>query len=231
MNVWYAIPTTNPPHAREHLDRWRARGYRLALLVDGEAETTGLRADLIFRRSDWPGYPSACNWLYAQLSALDPTWRVIVGGGDDMDPDPTWRAKDLAGQFLEHFPDTLGVMQPTGDDWMPDRSGVPAAARICGSPWLGRRFCQSAYGGRGPLWGEYHHFFYDEELKVVTESAGVLWQRSDLSQRHDHWTRRRVPRPEYLQHAQSHWSEDKALFERRRAAGWPGWSTDWSQRR
>jgi hypothetical protein len=231
MNVWYAIPTTNPPHAREHLARWLAMGYRVALLVDGDADTAGLRADLIFRRSDWTGYPAACNWLYSQLAALDPTWQVIVGGGDDMDPDPRKGAEEIAGEFLQHFPDTLGVMQPTGDDWMPDRSGVVAAARICGSPWLGRRFVQSAYRGNGPYWGGYFHFFYDEELKLVAEAAGVLWQRPDLAQRHDHWTRRHVMRPLYLLKAQDGWASDKRLFEERLAAGWPGWSTDWSERR
>src|SRR6185369_10016590 len=46
--------------------------------------------------------------------------------------------------------------------------------------------------------------------------------RPDVCQFHDHWTRRRVPRPGYLDLSQSKWDLDKAVFERRRTAGFPG---------
>ena len=129
---------------------------------------------------------------------------------------------------------TFGVMQPTGDRWgenedwarakYPDRPAY--IDRICGSPWMGREFCRRMYGGNGPMWPEYFHMFNDEELQCVAEKLGVLWQRRDLIQYHDHWGRDGfgAKAPEFLDRANSpaNWDAMKTIFETRKAAGFPG---------
>lgn len=125
---------------------------------------------------------------------------------------------------------TFGVMQPTGDRWG-DRNGA-YIDRVAGSAWIGREFCRRAYGGNGPMWSEYHHMYVDEELQCVALKLGVFWQRPDLTHLHNHWGRPREGErlgqaermPAFLRHANSaeNWRKMKAIFEARRAAGFPG---------
>ena len=121
-------------------------------------------------------------------------------------------------------------MQPTGDRWMVHKDGTAASDRICGSPWMGREFIERINGGAGPFWPEYFHFFCDEEMKQVAEQLGILWQRRDLTQKHEHWQRptndRTVrldaTRPAYLAKAHQNAGEAGKLFKERKAAGFPG---------
>jgi len=152
----------------------------------------------------------------------------------------------------QKFWTTFGVMQPTGDRWMegpcttcggmgsvgiplqscPDCNGRCRSAiidRICGSPWLGREFCRRVNGGTGPLHEGYFHNFADEELQYVARKLGVLWQRRDLVQLHQHWARPRgdwADAPPWAKAIndpiQSDWERSKALFAERKAAGFPG---------
>jgi len=227
--IWYAIPTANLPQAARTLAAWRARGYRTAVLVDGGADIVTARAlgDLMIWTAQYEGWPRAANALartiFAQTAA-----DIVVTGGDDVMPDGTHSAGDLGEQFRDRFgADGLGVMQPTGDRWMPDKTGVVAIERICGSPWIGRGLAARLNGGLGAFRPEYRHFFADEELKCVTERLGLLWQRPDVTQIHEHWSRRlpgraRRRRPDYLRPAQAHWAADRDLFHERQAAGFPG---------
>lgn len=149
-------------------------------------------------------------------------------------------SRDLFSQTLRLTFDpkvwmNFGVMQPTGDRYGEDarsiaRYGADRAAyadRVCGSPWMGREFCLRINPGRGPLWPEYTHMFEDEELFEVASKYGVLWQRRDLIHFHNHWARKRgdaAYMPEFLKEVNSpeHWNKYKALFEQRKAAGFPG---------
>lgn len=106
---------------------------------------------------------------------------------------------------------------------MLNKDGKAASERICGSPWMGRDYILRANGGRGVFWYEYHHFFADEELRNVAEKQRLLWQRSDLTHYHDHWSRRKVSRPEYLVKAQQGWAQDRELFYERQSQGFPGY--------
>lgn len=121
---------------------------------------------------------------------------------------------------------TYGVMQPTGDSWG-DRNG-PYIQRVAGSAWLGRTFALYVNGGNGPLWAEYQHMYVDEELQAVAQMLGVFWQRPDLEQKHEHWGRRWDASAEHIPahlqrwNAPEHWREAKAIFDRRKAAGFPG---------
>lgn len=119
-------------------------------------------------------------------------------------------------------------------------TGVSAVIdRICGSPWMGREFCRRMYHGGGPLYNGYYHNFADEELQHVARKLGVLWQRRDLTQTHRHWAQKQTKSathtglagdvrnmPEWARKindpALSDWDQSKALFAKRKAAGFPG---------
>lgn len=218
MEIWIALPSANPKKAAATSTAWAARGYRTAFLLNGPAEHVPLTADLIVREPVYRGWGNSINHLCTLIDAP-----IVVGIGDDMLPDPTLTAQQIGEQFIERFPDTFGVMQPTGDRWGDGKNGA-LADRICGSPWLGRAFIDSWNGGRGPFWPEYFHFYCDEELHDVTLAAGILWQRRDLTHHHDHWMRpgNSGARPVYMKTAADRWTLDKQVFHSRKAAGFPG---------
>lgn len=224
LEVWYCIPTANFALATETVVRWRDMGYKVALLCDHETmgkDYERLDADAKCILPTYVGWPACVNYMshWAMVRGAG----AIVAGGDDMSPDPTKRAAEILYEFTEHFHGTLGVMQPTGDRWAEDASGRAASERICGSPWLGQEWCRRSYGGKGPLWPEYHHFYVDEELKEVAETLGLLWQRPDLTQHHAHWSRpdSMHSRQPYHKRLQTNWDKDKELFQQRKAAGFP----------
>ena len=141
---------------------------------------------------------------------------IIVGGGDDLFPDPSLRAEAIAEQFLERFPDTMGVMQPTGD-------GFEATASICGSPWIGRAWMSRMYGGAGGLCEAYAQQYADEELYWVARCAGRLQLRPDLTQRHEHFRRAGRAAPTYwIESAAANEAGDCKAFIERSGAGFPG---------
>jgi hypothetical protein len=176
--------------------------------------------------------------LVAQVLERHPETDWIVAAGDDMMPDPQKSADEIAAECSKHFWEigahdaafkpgnpTWGVMQPIGDVF-------PGTDRICGSPWMGAEFCKRINGGRGPFWPEYTHMFPDQEMLEVTRKLGILWQRRDLTHFHkwckrigetDQWDGNK-PTPDFLTEAysQAHWDKYKALFEARKAAGFPG---------
>ena len=198
----------------------------------------------------YPGYSQVVNALCREILARDPAADWIVTGGDDVEPDPNKRADEIGRECSEYFAKlywsagnafggveridnspTFGVMQPTGDDWYDFHGGKRSRIieRIAGSPWMGLEFCRRMNGGAGPLWPEYTHCFEDEELQNVAQKLGVLWQRPDLTHMHYHWSRQGHLKlspepPAHLKEATSraHWEKYKALFEQRKAAGFPG---------
>lgn len=223
-DVWYAIPTANAAKARTCFEAWRKMGYMTAAIATAETNAgEGTGADLTVGRIGYPGYPNCVNRLCKRLVSLHGA-ELIVTGGDDILPDPNKPAGEIAAEFWCHFPDGMGVMEPTGDRWMTDGRGRAASERICGSPWMGKAFIQRINGGAGPFWGEYFHFFCDEEMCEVARAQNILWQRPDLTHFHDHWSRNRRSgrRPDYLQEPHDHCVKDKCIFERRKAAGFPG---------
>lgn len=216
MEVWYAIPSANAANCAKTLPEWRARGYRIALLQDQNNRFEAV-ADLIvapFER--YRGYGASINHLIRNV--VPRSVSIIVTGGDDMYPDMARTAAEIAEEFLQRFPDTFGIMQPVGD-----RFG--STDSICGSPWIGRAFAQRAYAGSGPYCAEYFQLYEDQELHDVALRLGVLWKRPDLCQLHEHWEREKgskAPAPEYLKASLARGAESRAIFERRRAADFPG---------
>lgn len=221
MSVWYCIPSARPvAEANVCLHKWRELGYGVAVHRDpekvGEPEVD---ADLVLYRP-YTGYAESVNWL-CKIVLKDPSISIIVTGGDDIDPDPRRDPKELEAKFFKNFNGTFGVMQPTGDRWMIE-NGKSSEERVCSSPWIGREFCERMYGGQGPLWPGWLHFFVDQELHEVALKLGVLRHAKDICQYHHHWMREGGKRPPHLSEARLDWSSARALFEQRAAAGFPG---------
>jgi hypothetical protein len=186
MDVWFAIPSASPEKCRKVLPIWKKMGYKTAVLQN--FERGDIPADLQVWYDYYPGWPESVNILCRDVVPGDAA--IVVSGGDDMLPDPNHTAQQLADQFMERFPDTFGVMQPHGDEFL-------CARRYCGSPFLGRKFFTTMYGGKGPMYGGYHHNYADNELYWVSRGLGALWERPDLSHYHDHFTRKGQAEPAY----------------------------------
>lgn len=227
VSVYYCIPSKGPaPESARCLRQWRDRGYRILIWREDDA----LGVEELRICDPYPGYSNAVNML-AHIALRDPTCNWVVTGGDDIYPDSAHTADEIAAQCTHHFSGTFGVMQPTGDRWGADdpyaRVTWPDAPamidRICGSPWMGREFCERINQGHGPLWAEYFHNFEDEELQGVALKNGCLWQRRDLIHYHDH--SRRAAGGQWKPH-QSGYDADyrrtEPIFRARKAAGFPG---------
>lgn len=216
LKVWYAIPTCNIIRVNGTFLKWKKQGYLTAALVNGlpREMASKVDADVIVYSEKYPGWPESVNILSRYLGdAVD----ILVTGGDDIYPDPRHDAQEIASQFQARFGSSgFGVMQPTGEDW----GGYNR--KICASPWFGKAWLNEGYGGKGPLWREYNHFFADEELRELAQMLGILWQRDDLSQFHDHWSRKGGPPKEGYQTAlDKFWSKDETLFKMRKASKFP----------
>lgn len=238
MSVWLCTPSARPDGGTAA--KWREKGYKIALWRDRGEDLANIN---LLLTGAYPGHAAATNALCQEVLKLDSKAEWLVNAGDDTDPDPLASPKEIAETCSAYFggreayktldifasdtrkTSTFGVMQPTGDPW-----AGHSIEKICGSPWIGREFCERAYGGNGPLWPEYFHMFDDEELQCVAQKLGVLWQRRDLTHLHHHWQRqdervvRNVKAPEFLARANSreNWDLMGALFRRRQAAGFPG---------
>lgn len=225
LNVWVLIPTALKDHVWPILAKWRAQGYKIGLLTDGLSERLGSSivhkaieaSDMLIDCASYPNVWKSWNMLAKAALAWNADVCVLVG--DDMDPDMTKDAQTIAAEYLKRFPSGFGVMQPCGDPQGEALDGKHNAARICGSPWVGKGWITSGYGGEGPVNGNYNAFYADEELKIVAENLGVLWMRDDLTQWHHHWSFGALPKQEYHTRNNAKWDADKALFNQRKLEG------------
>jgi hypothetical protein len=224
--VWVCIPTAQKKHVPGILEKWDKAGYQIALWVDPGPTIDNLTCGLLMM-GGYPGVWRAWNALAKACFAVGAD--VVVLAGDDMEPDPNKNAQEIAAEYFGRFPKGDGVMQPCGDPQGMDfdsnrpelKEKIPAAARICGSPWIGKSWGLLHNDGEGPVNGNYYAFYADEELKLVAEKMGLLWMRPDLSQFHLHWSWQHLPRRTYHERNQKRWAEDKAIFEARKKAGFP----------
>jgi len=217
--VYVAFPSATVEKARAACDAWRARGYRSAVFLNEGLSGSG--ADLEMTGAPYPGYWGSCNRLARRAVELGA--EIVVLAADDMDPDPKLAAAEIGRQFLERFPDGFGVMQPCGDPQGRNLLGFgkPAAARICGSPWVGRAWIRRAYRGRGPCDDRYFHFFGDNSLHDVATKLKVLWMRPDLAQFHRHWLWGHQEKTDYQKRNDKHWATDEERWKKDKAAGYP----------
>lgn len=216
-NVWVLIPTAQREHVPGVLEQWKNQGYQIGVFVDPGLVKVNKYADIILM-CPYPGIWKAWNCL--AKAALVMGADVVVLAGDDMLPDPSLKAVEIGRQYLDRFPYGEGIMQPCGDPQGKDSTGVPAAARICGSPWVGKHRIIWGYGGQGPVNPHYHAFYADEELRL--QKTVSVWMRPDLNQKHLHWSWGHMPRQDYHRRNQEQWNDDKVMFEQRKARGFPG---------
>ena len=234
MSIWLAIPSARPiDEVDRTIEQWRMQGYNVALYVNAEREGQPVPAADILMYGKYEGYPRAINDL-SRLLLEDTDAQWIICAGDDTLPDQTKTAQEIAAELEAHFNGTLGCCQPTGDRWGENepwaRRMHPARPayidRICGSAWYGREFVRRIYQGKYLQWPEYWHMHADQEMQEVAEMLGLLWQRRDLTHHHNHWgkTGNAANMPKFLERANSpeEWRSTKELFDRRKAAGFPG---------
>lgn len=191
-------------------------GYRVALMRQGER----LGCDLALYTSTYKGYAQSINTLVKHVLVVDKRADWLVIGGDDYWPSNDHNPATVALDCFIRFRSSFGVMQPTGD-----RYGNGYIDTAAASAWMGREWCERMYQGRGPLCEEYAHMFTDTELQEVAQKLGVFWQRRDITQYHDHWTRKENSTcPTYLEevtHGETN-KKDRATYLQRREAGFPG---------
>jgi len=216
MTVYFAIPTCRPEKCGQTFAKWQAMGYRTAALVDGKNQGLLIEnCNVLWNRDVYEGWAKSVNFMARELvRAFNADF--VVTGGDDHYPDPNVRAETIAYQITEKFPDSFCVMQPTGDPY--------SDKIVCTSPWMGRGWITQSYRGEGPLWRGYFHWAVDLELHDVAKEMGVLWQRPDLVQFHDHWQREdpNAKCPEDLKPSLAKIDQDQQLYFSRKAAGFPG---------
>ncbi len=209
---WVSFPSADAARARSAATRWSQQGYRVAILTD--AVRDDLPCDLRLQVEDYPGFFRSQNALAAAILALDSDLRTLCCAADDMRPDPEHVASEIADEFTERFPTGRGVMQPTGDD-------LDGTDRICGSPWIGREWIRRGYAS-GPYYSGYRQFFGDEDLLYVAQGTGCFWRRPDLTQYHDHWSRRgKNAKTPYQDANDRYWAADSRLFSSREELGFP----------
>jgi hypothetical protein len=212
VKAYHAIASARPvAQAQECFSAWRDMGYGVASIRDRH----DLDLDFLLILPEWHGLWQATNTLSAHVLEQDPECQVIVAAGDDVWPDQTKRADEIADEFVEHFHGTLGVMQPVG-------VVLKGHSRICWSPWLGREWCRRAFCGVGPTEPRFFHYFGDAYLQLVAERLGLLWEWRGLS--HDHkmnWKKLQIERPPHLYKAKDMWLTDRNLFNWLIAAGFP----------
>jgi hypothetical protein len=212
LAVWYAIPSANPSRAQTCLAKWKAQGYKTAVMLDAGQPT--IAADWCNHIDPYPGYFSTVNQMCRIL--FEAGADIVVTGGDDMYPDQKQNAQVLGRLFFKEFPDGYGVMQPVGD------IGIPGTDKICGSPWIGKAFWERTYGGEGPFWHGYNSYYGDEEMFNVAKQLECLFQPKQVTQYHDHFSRPGgLPKQSYQQRNERYWKQDQQLFFQRKAAGFP----------
>lgn len=208
---WAVFPTINIDNARKVTQLWKDAGYRICVLVEEDlkyADTIG--ADRILKQRAWTSFPHAANLL---CKSVDGPAVVVIG--DDIHPNPYARGPELARRFLARFPDTMGVVQPVGDQY-------GSIMKCAVSPWIGRKFIEKVYHGQGPYYTGYYHYFSDQELQGVAQLLGCFYQDPDIKQYHDHWQRKNMIRPEYLMIAKSRWEQDRSTYQNRKVQNYPG---------
>jgi hypothetical protein len=128
MRVWLTIPSARPLDQLEPvLIAWRERGYKIALVRQGEPTKL---ADLLIPTDTYLGWAPSINMLTAIVFRSEPDCDWCVGGGDDTLPDPARTAEAIAEECSRHFE---GEAWPTCESWK-GGYGSAAAARAAGQP-------------------------------------------------------------------------------------------------
>lgn len=220
MKHFVVYPSANVERSQTCAEEWYKSGYSVHVMLDKGMYGASPWCYYVNSEHDkFPGYYRSINVIVKQ--AFERGADLVTCIGDDMNP-PTQGAEEVARAYFDRFPDGFGVMQGCGDPQGAEE-GVPAAARICGSPTFGRGWMERGYGGRGPFCEEYRSFYADEDLWNVAEKCGVLHLEPRITIFHNHWSWGHMKKQEYHTKAQNNWDADRLTFFKRKAAGFPGW--------
>lgn len=215
--VWMVMPSRNQERAEHTLKLWRDKGYKVSIFLEPGMKLVG--SDLDYQDT-FPGYWMACNLLCNKL--VEQGVDTIVLAADDLEPEQNKSPEEIRKEIYEKYSDGYCVMQPTGDD----KNGMDGVWRICGSPWFGIGWIKEAFEGRGPCPLPPFAFYGDELLFNVAKLQGVLWQRNDLSQFHNHWCRtdsKKTKRTDYqISNSNLWWDKDQKWFFEQRDTNFHG---------
>jgi len=222
VSVWAIAPSIRPNGGT--LPTWKAAGYRVAVLRQGEPFP---EADITIPTDRYLGWAKSINILAKVVLEQDTACDWVVNANDDTLPDPNHTPQEIADQCTAHFGGTFGVMQPTGDLALWPASRIDTFA---GSPWMGREWCRRSFGGHGPVWDEFVHMHGDQHLWCCAVKLGIYWDLPDLIHQHNHCQRGNqhgaiggdtVNLPGFLKEIYSaqHWNESTARFQRLQAGG------------
>ena len=213
------FPSAKPEKADACVDLWKAAGYKSLVYLD--RPDMRCAADVVSYGvgAPFPGYYRVINGLVWDAFAHGADLVTCIG--DDMLP-PEQGAEWVARDYFKRFPKGLGVYQGCGDLQGVDGNGVPAAARICGSPTFGVEWANRAYKGTGPFADIYASFYGDEDLYNVAKNLGLLAMEYSVRIHHAHWSWGHAKREAYHDRAALNWERDQAIFKTRQAAGFPG---------
>ena len=219
-------PSVKVARALACAELWLAKGYDVLVMLDKDQAPPDDNRICWMNCSveKFPGYYKVANEIARKAFAFGADLVTMIG--DDMDP-PEQGAEAVAAMYFARFPDGFGVLQGCGDTQGME-NGVPASARICGSPTFGEGWANRAYGGKGPFCDEYTSFYGDEDLWNVAKKCGVLLLEPSVTIFHRHWSFGHMQKQKYQQNNEGNWALCKATFERRvgpsrQNPNFPGW--------
>jgi hypothetical protein len=134
-------------------------------------------------------------------------WDVLVCASDDLYPMELEFDQAVRTDFANDVPDFDGVL------WYPDKN-----SRICCHPVIGRKY----YERDGYVFHpSYRAFYCDDELTMVAQKRGKLFQSTSVEWDHRH-PNYRTRKPDELDHRNKEFMrQDYLTFCRRQSAGFP----------
>jgi hypothetical protein len=155
------------------------------------------------------GKVAACNAGMDVLTADNRNWQILLLVSDDMIPMVHGYDDVIAQDMQQLYPDLDGVL------WYNDGHAGAKLDTLC---ILGRKYYERFGYVYHP---SYRSLWCDNEFMQVAQRLGRITYnpRVIIEHRHPIWTG--APRDALLKHNESFNGQDKALYESRRAAGFP----------
>jgi hypothetical protein len=175
VSVWVAVPSARPvAEVNAWRMKWYEMGYAVAIQRDlGQAE--GIDCDFLISRP-YAGYADAVNYLVKHVLIRDPACNWCVIGGDDVFPDPTKRADEIARECSAHFEDAAW---PRCWHWTAGKT-LPQAQQD-----------GTAHQEKQALWSA--------DVARIYSTLGVMQPTGDRWGADELWARQRFPdRPAYI---------------------------------
>jgi len=145
------------------------------------------------------------GWVPAVLAAIEDIDGYVALIGTDVEVEQDW-LRILSDAFFKGFPNGDGIAEPFNELHGPT---------LCQHPLAHAKTIRK-YLHRG-----YLHNFSDNEMTIRALRDHKLIFVPAARIKHHHWTNRRAPMDQTYQVAMASHEQDKLLFQRRLAAGFP----------